>query len=250
MPRIEKNKIVVKKPKKQKLGPAERSQIAKDRWAKIMVKRAERRAKAEASQITVTPYPAIRLDLLDPIPAPPTVEQEPVVQVPEPIPVAATVAAPAPQLAPVKVPKQKRYTGPKEFSVALKAAEIRLAKAINERAEAMGKLAGLNAEIPSLLQIINALKGPSNVSPVPYDMSGSVPNAAMFQTPLAPQFEIHHNPLAAVQAAMTPPPVSRASGGAIQFAPDVLGSLEGPEDDDVDKFITGPAAGGSGWIGG
>jgi len=157
-------------------------------------------------------------------------------------PSAPIAPAPAPQLAPVRVPKPKRYTGPKEFSVALKAAENRLAKAINERAEAMGKLAGLNAEIPSLMQIIQALKGSGNpnISPIPYDFSGGVPNATAFQAPIDPQ--------AALMAAMAAPPVSRASGGAVQFSPDVVGSLEGPDDDNPDKFITGEHAGG-GWIG-
>jgi hypothetical protein len=137
--------------------------------------------------------------------------------------------------------RPKRYTGPKEFSVALKAAENRLAKAINERAEAMGKLAGLNAEIPSLLQIIQALKGSNNLPPAQYDFSGSVPNAQAFQAPIDPQ--------AALMAAMAAPPVSRAQGNAVQFGPDVVGSLEGPDDDDPDRFITGPQAG-PGWIGG
>jgi hypothetical protein len=156
-------------------------------------------------------------------------------------PVAPPVELPAPQLALVKAPKPKRYQGPKEFSGALKAAEKRLAKAINERAEAMGKLAGLNAEIPSLLQIIQALKGSNNLPPTPFDFSGGVPNAQAFQAPIDPQ--------AALMAAMAAPPVSRASGGAVQFSPDVVGSLEGPDDDDPDKFLEGPHAGG-GWIGG
>jgi len=160
-----------------------------------------------------------------------------------PIPVAPTVPPPAPQLAPVAAPKRpKRYQGPKEFSVALKAAENRLAKAINERAEAMGKLAGLNAEIPSLLQIIQALKGSNNLPPAPFDFSGGVPNATAFQAPIDPQ--------AALMAAMAAPPVSRASGGAVQFSPDVVGVLEGPEDDE-DQFLrgAGPATEGK-WIGG
>ena len=163
-------------------------------------------------------------------------------------PSAPIAPAPAPQLAPVRAPKPKRYTGPKEFSGALKAAEKRLAKAINERAEAMGKLAGLNAEIPSLLGIINALKGSQNavttISAMPlYDFPG--------QAPMSQQFLPPRNPMDALAAAQPAIPVSRALGNAVQFSPDVVGSLEGPEDDsDIDKFITGPAAGGGGWIGG
>ena len=258
MPRNPSGKV-----EKQKLNKEERSQIAKDRWAKI-------RAKKEKEQPLTPTFDRQTergLEQLDaaiegsPIPPdlPPSSGRDengvPSIVglgdgtitpngafVPDhpPIPVAPTVPPPAPQLAPVRVPKPKRYTGPKEFSVALKAAENRLAKAINERAEAMGKLAGLNAEIPSLLQIIQALKGSNNLPPAQYDFSGSVPNAQAFQAPIDPQ--------AALMAAMAAPPVSRASGGAVQFSPDVVGSLEGPDDDDPDKFITGPHAGG-GWIG-
>ena len=164
-------------------------------------------------------------------------------------PSAPIAPAPAPQLALVKAPKPKRYQGPKEFSVALKAAENRLAKAITERSDIGKELAILQAkqwylektEIPSLMGIINALKGSGNYAPpTPFDFSGGVPNAQAFQAPIDPQ--------AALMAAMAAPPVSRASGGAVQFSPDVVGSLEGPDDDDPDRFITGPHAGG-GWIG-
>jgi hypothetical protein len=166
---------------------------------------------------------------------------------------------PAPQLAPVKAPKQKRYTGPKEFSVALKAAENRLAKAIVERAQAAGSLAALNAEIPSLLGIINALKGSGNyVSPVPTpnfvanDFPGNYfPNALSGGPNPAQQFQPALDPMDAIRAAMAAPPVSRAIGNAVQLPPDVVGTLEGPDDDndDPDKFLTGPYAGG-GFIGG
>jgi hypothetical protein len=124
-----------------------------------------------------------------------------------------------------------------------------LAKAITERSDIGKELAILQAkqwylektEIPSLMGIINALKGSGNYAPpIPYDLSGGVPNAQAFQAPIDPQ--------AALMAAMAAPPVSRASGGAVQFSPDVVGSLEGPDDDDPDRFITGPHAGG-GWIG-
>jgi len=236
-------------PKKDKLSKEERSQIAKDRWAKIRAARKQEDDKTFALIHASGELESARADLSI-VSAPPIVEQDTVQQVPESIPqfssvapigpVAPIVEVPAPQLAPVKPVKPKRYQGPKEFSGALKAAEKRLAKAINERAEAMGKLAGLNAEIPSLLQIIQALKGSNNLPPTPFDFSGGVPNAQAFQAPIDPQ--------AALMAAMAAPPVSRASGGAVQFSPDVVGSLEGPDDDDPDRFITGPHAGG-GWIG-
>lgn len=244
-------------PKKDKLSKEERSQIAKDRWAKIKAAKAQDKTDSvkewvdEAvsdgllSATSDTPTPSGRDENGVPsivglgdgaiTPNGAFVPDQPRV------PVAPPVAAPAPQLAPVRAPKPKRYTGPKEFSVALKAAENRLAKAINERAEAMGKLAGLNAEIPSLLQIIQALKGSNNLPPTPFDFSGGVPNAQAFQAPIDPQ--------AALMAAMAAPPVSRARGNAVQLSPDVVGALEGPDDDDIDKYITGPAAKGE-WIGG
>ena len=202
--------------------------------------------KVEVNATPISDIPSASPSVAAPTPEAetPRAEQEEVAKVSEPIPAPPPpppVVVPAPQLAPVRAPKPKRYTGPKEFSGALKAAEKRLAKAINERAEAMGKLAGLNAEIPSLLQIIQALKGSNNLPPAQYDFSGSVPNATAFQAPIDPQ--------AALMAAMAAPPVSRAKGG-VQFSPDVIGSLEGPEDDE-DQFLrdAGPATEGK-WIGG
>lgn len=257
-----KKKSAVKPTKKQKLSPAERSQIAKDRWATI---RAGRAAKKDAPLVETVvgvtiengKNPVIHTELL---PAPPIVEQEKAAALMETVPIlinamleadaavadlspaAPPVSAPAPQLAPVKTPKPKRYTGPKEFSVALKAAENRLAKAIVERAQAAGQLAALNAEIPSLLGIINALKGSgSYATPAAYDFGG-----AAFQSPI-PQYQ--GGLPEALAAAQVAPPVSRAQGGAVQFSPEVLGELEGPDDDDPDRFIKGPNAGG-GWIGG
>jgi hypothetical protein len=265
----------IAKVKKNKLSKEERSQIAKDRWAKIKAAKAQNTpqvGKVVAGEVRPpfeigdTPDPSGRDENGVPsivglgdgaiTPNGVFVPDQPPVPVDEitlekiatgkfaigtAAPAPPPVPAPAPQLTPVAPKKPKRYTGPKEFSVALKAAENRLAKAINERAEAMGKLAGLNAEIPSLLQIIQALKGSSNLPPTPFDFSGGVPNAQAFQAPIDPQ--------AALMAAMAAPPVSRASGGAVQFSPDVVGSLEGPDDDNPDKFLEGPHAGG-GWIGG
>ena len=271
-------------PKKDKLSKEERSQIAKDRWAKIKAAKAQNTpqvGKVVAEEVrppfeigdtpdpsgrdengvpsivglgdgAITPNGAFVPDQSDIMLSTSGVyRQNPdgsFTEIGKGIdagqglsPSAPIAPAPAPQLTPVAPKKQKRYTGPKEFSGALKAAEKRLAKAINERAEAMGKLAGLNAEIPSLLQIIQALKGSNNLPPAQYDFSGSVPNATAFQAPIDPQ--------AALMAAMAAPPVSRAKGG-VQFSPDVIGSLEGPEDDE-DQFLrdAGPATEGK-WIGG
>jgi hypothetical protein len=53
---------------------------------------------------------------------------------------------------------------PKEFRGASSYAEKRLAKAIKERAKYMGLVAVLNAEIPSLVQVIRALGGNANIA--------------------------------------------------------------------------------------
>lgn len=269
-------KIAVKETK-QKLTPAERSQIAKDRWAKRRGTVSEVNT-ANAKAIVVDwpeskPEETIQVGSPPPVapdhlatPQTPTPDQPPVAPESgidngmsgEPVNLAPFRPAPSimaipyvpyeptPQLTPVAPKKQKRYTGPKEFSVALKAAESRLAKAIVERAEAAGKMAMLQAEIPSLVQIISALKGQQNIPAAPYDPYAT---NAQFQAPMPQQYAAPVNPLAAIQAAMATPPVSRASGGAMQFSPEMVGSLEGPDDDDPDRFIAGPNAG-SGWIGG
>jgi hypothetical protein len=266
MPKVKKTAVKVTK---QKLSKEQRSDVAKARWAKRREAVAPQDA-TQASELTASGL-SVQVELdggKTLIPAPlDTLLDNAVANAPEgadridivseqgsvlasreiqpPPPAAPPVEAPVAQLTPVAPKRQKRYTGPKEFSVALKAAEGRLAKAIVERAQAAGQLAALQAEIPSLLQIIAALKGQQNIPAAPYDIS------AQFSVPVAPQFQPYVDPLAAIQAAQPIPPVSRASGGAIQFGPEVLGALEGPEDDaDIDRFITGPAAGGSGWIGG
>lgn len=270
-------KKIVAKETKKKLTPEERSAVAKARWANrretavndvrdILAKDQEETIHAESPLPVVPDQP--------PTPQTPTPEQPPVA--PESIVAVVdermyqasqytqdkllsssgmrvkvesdggkTLDYAASQLVPVAPKKQKRYTGPKEFSVALKAAESRLAKAVVERAEYSGKLAAVQAEIPSLLQIIAALKGQQNIPVVNYDPYTN----ASFQTPMPQQYAAPQNPLAAIQAAMATPPVSRASGGAMQFSPEMVGSLEGPDDDDPDRFIAGPNAGG-GWIGG
>lgn len=268
MPKIAKNKKSVK----QKLSAEERSQVAKDRWAKRRGSFndfiAKNKVEQESPVVEAGSPPPVSPDQ-PVIPQNPTPEQPPVTpesEIPVPDEVAMLglaaqglmekdtklvesmqAATPVAQLTPVRAPKQKRYTGPKEFSVALKAAEGRLAKAIVERAEAAGKMAMLQAEIPSLVQIISALKGQQNIPAAPYDLSGMVPSA--YQAPMTQQYAAPHNPLAAIQAAQPTAPVSRAQGGTMQFGPEVLGEMEGPDDDNPDRFLEGPHAGG-GWIGG
>ena len=161
------------------------------------------------------------------------------------------ILPPVPQSAPVKAQKQKRTPVPKEFVVALKTADQRLAKAIEEYEDCQQRIVYLEKAIPRLQRTYLALRSESDPDaltsppPAPYNFSGSVPNAAAFQSPI-PQFTV--SPIQMAQMAQTMPPVSRAQGGAIQFSPDVVGALEGPEDDE-DQFLKGPNAGG-GWIGG
>ena len=60
--------------------------------------------------------------------------------------------------------KQRPKPIPKAFKGASSYAEKRLAEALKERAEYMGRVAALNAEIPSLVQVIRAL-GTSTIPP-------------------------------------------------------------------------------------
>ena len=97
-----------------------------------------------------------------------------------------------PQEKPQKAPKRPTRPMPKEFKGASSYADKRLAEAIKERAEAMGKVAALNAEIPSLVAIIRALGGTPNVgdmaayAPMPYQQP--YPQQPMYQNGTPPIF--------------------------------------------------------------
>ena len=72
---------------------------------------------------------------------------------------------PKPQSIPVPQTRKARPRAmPKAFKGASSYAEKRLAEAIRERSEYMGRVAALNAEIPSLVQVIRAL-GTSTIPP-------------------------------------------------------------------------------------
>lgn len=77
-------------------------------------------------------------------------------------------AIPIPTAQPVIAPQTQRKRSskpmPKAFKGASSYAEKRLAEAIKERAEYMGRVAALNAEIPSLVSVIRAL-GTSVIPP-------------------------------------------------------------------------------------
>ena len=130
------------------------------------------------------------------------------------------------------------------FSIALTAAEKRLAKAIEERARAASTWAVLNAEIPSLQRTIAALRNQQNPdapqvaypmqlpdgSPVTYALN-SGPSAYDLNTVLsdAPAPALSPRPLAA----------SRAGGGAMNIN---LG-----DDDEEDKFLNDSNVAGGQW---
>lgn len=277
------------KSKKQKLSPERRSEIAKERWAKIkLAKEAQETPQAVENTFSsdgpITATSAVTLNTSSeadaPVPPlvfvelPPPAQDAPIVgresatssptealpdlvkildETPDPLlesirnlSTPHPVAVPAPQLAPVKPPKQKRTPVPKEFLVALKTADTRLAKAIEEYEDCQQRITYLSGAIPRLQRTVLALRNESNPdAPIPpYNFAGGTPNATAYQAH-PPQYPA---PLDAILNAQPAPPISRAQGGAVQFSPDVLGSLEGPEDDDdnPDKYITGPLAGG-GW---
>jgi hypothetical protein len=150
----------------------------------------------------------------------------------------------------VKAPKSKKSSSPREFSSALKMAEKRLSKAIQERAEAGARYAVLNAEIPSLQRIIAALQHPAGYLPG-YESSNIVPNFTLeqivgdqplgYQNPPPPQ----QVPARAAPLSFLPPDVhpanvqSRAMGGAI--------GIEIPVDDNENAFLEGSGVAGGDW---
>ena len=133
----------------------------------------------------------------------------------EPIPDAPTpVEAPTPQPSQGKRQKAKRRAPvPKAFGAAHSYAEKRLAEAIRERAEAAGRVAALNAEIPSLLQIIKALK--STDGNVPFQ-NPEIYQASERSNNYPPQGVDPYQTAATVpQPVASMPPVPMAQGGAI-----------------------------------
>jgi hypothetical protein len=99
---------------------------------------------------------------------------------------------------------------PKEFRGAHSYAEKRLAEAIKERAQAMHKLSMLEAEIPSLVQIIRALQ--------------NTPQSAPMGAIAPPQLGLG-------LTAVRPPLINRAQGGA--GLPGIGNPVEVNEDEDV-----------------
>jgi hypothetical protein len=136
---------------------------------------------------------------------------------------------------PPKPPKIRRKPMVKEFGKAHSYAEKRLSEAIKERAEAMGKVAMLNAEIPSLVQIIKALGMTPNMNGF-QDFTAHIPNTMptyqqpQYQPPIehspaAPNnidpalFQANSNPLPGLAPALANAPVvaNKPLGGAIDL---------------------------------
>lgn len=224
-------------PRKQKLTPAERSQVAKDRWAK---RRANRVSVVETVLSTMVPIYT------------PNIATSPVVSIQQEMPIdeAKQQFNVTPPVAPKK-PKTKKVPVPKEFLLALKTADQLLAKALEEYEHCEERITYLRKAIPRLQRTVQSLRSESNPDAQPntvasYDFSGPL-TAQTFSSPLSQPFTPAPN-LAAIQAAMAQPPVSRAVGNAMQFTPADTGTMEGPDDDDnEDKFLTGPMATGT-WI--
>lgn len=214
-----------------KLSKEQRSKIAKDaasaRWAKKKGTGADVQVVGDVTPVNLysdKEYTSKSV-IVDEIPAAPPAPVEQAI--PPSIP-----NAPKPE----KRSTKRKARLPKEFGAAHSYAEKRLADAIKERAEAMGRVAALNAEIPSLVQIIKALK--STEPPVP-----SFPNPQAYQTVPMPIASGIDPSLQAgniiTQANIPPTPL--AHGGAVDFEG---AQQELPED----AFLSGSVGGDKGWV--
>jgi hypothetical protein len=136
---------------------------------------------------------------------------------------------------PPKAAQRRKKPMVKEFGKAHSYAEKRLAEALKERAEAMNKVAMLNAEIPSLVQIIKALGMTPNMNGF-QDFTAHIPNTMptyqqpQYQPPIehspaAPNnidpalFQANSNPLPGLAPALANAPVvaNKPLGGAIDL---------------------------------
>jgi hypothetical protein len=163
--------------------------------------------------------PIVMPNVTSPIQATP----EPPPQPPAPVP---TVTPTPASVAPPKPARRQAKPIPKAFKGASSYAGKRLAEAIRERAEAMGKVAMLNAEIPSLVQIIRALGMTPNMegfqdftaqmpSMYPQPINGMTPNS--FAPPSDP-YSNAPNPIDPALYATNAAPVTGLAP-AVQHAP-------------------------------
>ena len=155
------------KARKEKLSPERRKEIAREaaqrRWAK----------PKDTPKVEIIDSSLDSEDQTPPF-IPPTIQS-----IPAPIP---TPVHPPAAAEPPKPIQKRRKPMVKEFGKAHSYAEKRLAEALKERAEAMGKVAMLNAEIPSLVQIIRALGMTPNTNGF-QDFTASIPNTMTYPTP-------------------------------------------------------------------
>ena len=128
------------------------------------------------------------------------------------------------------------------FSIALTAAEKRLAKAIEERARAASTWAVLNAEIPSLQRTIAALRNQQNPDApmVAYQMQLPDGSPAEYRTSPA-NYDLNTVLSDAPMPVLSPRPLaaSRAGGGALNIN---LGDNE-----EEDKFLNESGIAGGQW---
>ena len=227
----------------EKLSKEQRKAIASEaaakRWDAVRAAK-EKDASPDADpkpngKMKPEPVPVV---VASPVPVPVTPEPTPIPPHPYALPVPPTFAMSLPKT--VKTKKKAKL--PREFGAAHSYAEKRLAEAIRERAEAAGRVAALNAEIPSLLQIINALKTPGNPIATQY------PPQQAYTAPAQPAYipTQEDAQMAALMAAQKsipiPPPIPMAHGGAVGggFAPD-------PNNMPEDAFLNDSFVGGGGW---
>jgi hypothetical protein len=211
----------------KKLTPEQRSSIAKEaakkRWAK---KKDPLKADIHCIAPTISGGRIAEAIIYGPKIEEVAVKPEPVPDISISTSIVPREPIPSPQ---PRKPRPKQM--PKAFKGASSYAEKRLAEAIKERAEYMGRVAALNAEIPSLVQVIRALgtsaipsealqaypmQTPNYAAPTvgnntPVEQVQNIPN------PIDPAlFSANSNPLpglvpAAAQAPLIP---NTAGGGA------------------------------------
>jgi hypothetical protein len=164
---------------------------------------------------------------------------------------AAKTAAKA-RKAPAKAaPVKKRPAAPREFGTALKTAEKRLARAIQERAEAAAKYAVLSAEIPSLQRIIQALRDPTALVPQQYYTGTTVPfppptlEQIIGDQPIAYQ-NPPARPLPPVPAIPVPQSLHPANAGNGRGGGGAIG-VELAEPEDEDQFLRESGVAGGEW---
>lgn len=144
-------------------------------------------------------------------------------------------------------PGHKRPAAPREFSTALKAAEKRLAKALEERAFHAYQYNALCAEIPSLADLVKSLRNPLGSSPMP---GVAIPPTVTIEQIVGDQVLGYKNPpilrptgVAAIPVPQQLHPVNavtgRGGGGAVGM------QIEEPEDED--KFLTESGVAGGQW---